>query len=576
MPKKHASVLHVYVFDPLHFGKADFSKSLVETGLPKCGGFRAQFLCESVSDLRNRIEQASAARSTLVVRSGRPSEVIADLAVRVGASACYFHSAESVEERRAEKEVSAALKAAGIAPKPVHGNTMFSLHDLPFDSSPNGKFPKTFSHFRSLVEKSCRVRAPLKAPAFLPAPMATPTVNGTAGATPEVSGPAPPAPPAPVAPGAIPTAAELLAAGGFDPQNAPNAHRLLAPRARDERATVQFEGGETAGLARLKEYFWDKDLLKSYKKTRNGMVGGDYSSKFSPWLAHGCLSPRFIFSEIGRYERERVKNKDTYWLFFELCWRDYFRYYCAHHGSSVFHWTGPKGRAMTAEQRRWARKEAAGAASSSGQPAKSWGQDLEKFSLWCAGRTGNAMIDANMRELAHTGFMSNRGRQIVASYLTRDMGLDWRLGAMWFEAALVDHDVCQNWGNWTYAAGVGSDPREDRYFNVQKQTASYDPQHKFISLWCPELASLPATQVRARCGHGCRGKFSGGGKFGGPKKSRGGDRGKGGGGRFRGRGGRRGSQGGGGNGGANGNRKRSKGKRARVQSSMYSFVKVGA
>lgn len=73
-----------------------------------------------------------------------------------------------------------------------------------------------------------------------------------------------------------------------------------------------------------------------------------------------------------------------------------------------------------------------------------------------------------MRELKSTGFMSNRGRQIVASFLVRDLGLDWRMGAEHFEAYLLDYDPCSNWGNWTYAAGVGSDPREDRYFNVIK------------------------------------------------------------------------------------------------------------
>jgi deoxyribodipyrimidine photo-lyase len=84
-----------------------------------------------------------------------------------------------------------------------------------------------------------------------------------------------------------------------------------------------------------------------------------------------------------------------------------------------------------------------------------------------------------MRELQTTGYMSNRGRQIVASFLTRDYGLDWRLGAMHFESLLVDHDVCLNWGNWTYAAGVGSDPREDRYFSVPKQTKNYDSDYRY-------------------------------------------------------------------------------------------------
>ena len=107
------------------------------------------------------------------------------------------------------------------------------------------------------------------------------------------------------------------------------------------------------------------------------------------------------------------------------------------------------------------------------------------------GRTGYPFIDANMRELLHTGFMSNRGRQNVASFLVRDLGLDWRLGAMHFERLLLDYDPASNYGNWQYAAGVGSDPREDRYFNIVKQASSYDPDCEYIRLWCPELSALP-------------------------------------------------------------------------------------
>ena len=100
-----------------------------------------------------------------------------------------------------------------------------------------------------------------------------------------------------------------------------------------------------------------------------------------------------------------------------------------------------------------------------------------------------------MRELLATGFMSNRGRQIVASFLVRDLGLDWRFGAEHFESHLLDHDVCSNWGNWNYAAGVGSDPREDRYFNILKQGKSYDPEAAYIKIWCPEIAHLPTDML---------------------------------------------------------------------------------
>lgn len=96
------------------------------------------------------------------------------------------------------------------------------------------------------------------------------------------------------------------------------------------------QGGESEGLARLQFYLWDKDLIAEYFNTRNNMVGGDYSTKFSPWLAAGCLSPRRVHHEVRRYENARVENKSTYWVIFELIWRDYFRFFAVKHGSKIF------------------------------------------------------------------------------------------------------------------------------------------------------------------------------------------------------------------------------------------------
>ncbi|KAK8505455.1 hypothetical protein V6N11_057779 [Hibiscus sabdariffa] len=87
--------------------------------------------------------------------------------------------------------------------------------------------------------------------------------------------------------------------------------------------------------------------------------------------------------------------------------------------------------------------------------------------------------------------MSNRGQQIVCSFLVRDMGIDWRMGAEWFETCLLDYDPCSNYGNWTYGAGVGNDPRADRYFSIQKQAQTYDPDGEYVAFWLPELLPLP-------------------------------------------------------------------------------------
>ena len=105
---------------------------------------------------------------------------------------------------------------------------------------------------------------------------------------------------------------------------------------------------------------------------------------------------------------------------------------------------------------------------------------MKKFQAWCDGKTGIPFVDANMRELKLSGFMSNRGRQNVASFLVKDLGLDWRLGAEWFESQLLDHDVCSNYGNWNYSAGIGNDPRENRKFNMIKQGLDYDKDGEYI------------------------------------------------------------------------------------------------
>jgi deoxyribodipyrimidine photo-lyase len=107
----------------------------------------------------------------------------------------------------------------------------------------------------------------------------------------------------------------------------------------------------------------------------------------------------------------------------------------------------------------------------------------EIFLKWSEFNTGNDFIDANMKELYLTGYMSNRGRQNVASYWCKDLKQDWRVGASWFEYLLIDYDVHINWCNWQYIAGIGVDPRADRYFNTAKQAATYDPNNTYRKHW---------------------------------------------------------------------------------------------
>ncbi len=100
-----------------------------------------------------------------------------------------------------------------------------------------------------------------------------------------------------------------------------------------------------------------------------------------------------------------------------------------------------------------------------------------------------------MRELAATGFMSNCARQNVASFLTKNLGINWQMGVEWFESLLIDYDVRSNWGNWNYTTGIGNDARGFRYFNIIKQAKDYDPEGKYVKHWLPELAKVPTSKI---------------------------------------------------------------------------------
>ncbi|MFY7669994.1 DASH family cryptochrome [Tenacibaculum sp. MEBiC06402] len=219
-----------------------------------------------------------------------------------------------------------------------------------------------------------------------------------------------------------------------------------------------FSGGETEALERLKEYFFNSKKLSYYKKTRNGLLGVDYSSKFSPWLANGCISAVTIYWEVKKYENLIEKNQSTYWLIFELIWRDYFKYLAIKHRNQLFKIDGIK------------------------EIDYEWKQDEDLVQKWINGETSEPFVNANMIELRETGWMSNRGRQNVASYFSKELQLDWRIGASYFESMLIDYDVHSNYGNWQYVSGVGNDPR-NRKFNIQLQAERYDSNGKFQRTW---------------------------------------------------------------------------------------------
>ena len=232
--------------------------------------------------------------------------------------------------------------------------------------------------------------------------------------------------------------------------------------------------------------------MTDYKDTRNGLLGQDFSTKLSAWLALGCITARQIHHALVAFEEGidggkwkgvqgygKGENKGTAAVRFELLWRDYMRLCTRKFGPRLFHLGGFRDD----DSYPWK------------MPNKSQPELQESLTRFLNGTTGIGLIDASQRELFLTGYTSNRARQNVASFLSKHLGLNWMLGAEWYESLLVDYDVSSNWGNWQYVAGVGNDPRgEARVFNPIKQACDYDPEGKYIKAWVPELRGLQDPQ----------------------------------------------------------------------------------
>jgi len=460
MANTGSALLPVYVFDPRLFGSESGKSQL--WGFSKTGPVRTRFLIEAVENLRKNL---TSLQSELIVRVGKPEDVIPEIARSLqseNSPVTVMASKEAAfEERRVENRLRKNLLGIEGPSGPPElklawEGTMHHLRDLPFN--PQIGTPPVFTQYRKIIEVSSSVRPEL------------PSVTQLK-----------PLPPVEVDTGRMPTLDSLT--DEVYPQE-------------DERSVLKFKGGEDAALERIDTWIWKQDLLRKYKETRNGSGTAEFSSKLSPWLALGCISPRRVHANVKKYEEERVADENTYWLIFELITRDFFRWMMVKEDTRLFSWKGYSQRANQGQRQR--------GGSSAGT---SWGaardldfakvpasdEDMQNLAKWIKGQTGVPFVDAGMRELRATGFMSNRLRQNVASFLIHDLAFpDWRAGAEYFESALIDHEVAANYGNWAYIAGVGSDPRGGRRFNMVLQAQTYDGDAAFTKLWCPELKQIPA------------------------------------------------------------------------------------
>jgi deoxyribodipyrimidine photo-lyase len=203
-------------------------------------------------------------------------------------------------------------------------------------------------------------------------------------------------------------------------------------------------GGESAARRRLAAWL---PGASAYPEIHNDLAA-DATSRLSAYLHFGCLSPLAVAAAVTDAE-EYVR---------QLCWRDFFHQVLA---------------GFPDLPRRPLRSGAADV----------WRDDPAALAAWQEGRTGVPIVDAGMRQLLDEGFMHNRARLITASHLTRTLGLDWRLGAAWFARWLVDADVANNWGNWQWVAGTGTDTKPYRRFSPDRQALRFDPDGGYVGRW---------------------------------------------------------------------------------------------
>jgi deoxyribodipyrimidine photo-lyase len=368
---------------------------------------RAWFLLAALRELRDALRERG---GDLLVRRGRPEDVLPRLARETGAAAVYFASDVSPFAMARDRRAVAAL--GDVEARRTPGNF---VADVNAPRTKDGRPYAVFSPFHRAWEQLPRREvhgAPraLRVPAGLDA-------------------------------GEIPAGPEPDAAEPFPP-------------------------GERAARERLAR--WLAGPIERYADRHDRLAGG--TSELSPYLHFGCLSAR------ETEQRARARDSRGARAFVrQLAWRDFYAHVLLHHPAN----------ARGAYKAQFDRLE--------------WADDDDALAAWCEGRTGYPVVDAAMRQLLHHGWMHNRGRLIAASFLTKDLHLDWRLGEAHFMRHLLCGDEAQNNGNWQWITSIGVDPAPyfRRLYNPMTQQERHDPDGAYVRRWCPELRDVPLGKLAA-------------------------------------------------------------------------------
>nr|MBA3299113.1 deoxyribodipyrimidine photo-lyase [Thermoleophilaceae bacterium] len=377
-------------------------------------GPRTQFLLDSLADLDGSLRERGGG---LVIRHGPPERELAELAAEIGADEVHFTGDVTPFARDRGERTHGALEDAGLE---LHGHPGLNvIDDVGAPRTQAGRPYTVFTPFHRSWEQEGR-REVLGAPRRMPA-----------------------LPPG-LSEGEIPSLASLGLAQEVD-QPPP--------------------GGEEEGRERL-ERFLAGDVSE-YGQNHDAL-GSDRTSRLSPYLHFGCVSPREAEERLGRGEGPAAFRR-------QLCWRDFYHHVLLHF---------PRNANSEFQERYRDRIE--------------WSPAGQSFEAWCEGRTGFPLVDAGMRQLRREGWMHNRARLVVGSFLTKDLGIDWRCGERFFMRLLVDGDEANNNGNWQWIASVGTDPQPvfKRIYNPARQMETHDPDAKYVRRHVPELAEVPDRYIR--------------------------------------------------------------------------------
>ncbi|KAF5003695.1 hypothetical protein FDECE_9780 [Fusarium decemcellulare] len=460
--------------------KSPYPPALSQVGrFWRCGPHRAKFTAQCIWDLKNSLKDLD---SDLVLHIGSFSDVARQVIQALSENqhavdAVWMTEEVSSEEVDDQNAVAAVCSEHSVDFK-LWRDEKYFIDDLDTGLNNPKELPDVFTSYRKTQEPLRERPRP-----SLPRPE---------------RGSLPPLPPASWAasqdsPFQVPATYEEFEYRLLQPID----NMLSNPPAlpQDAKSAHPFEGGETSAWDRLRHLVRSGGMCM-YQETRNGLLGTDFSTKLSAYLALGCISARSIHEELLKLEDgtdqayarsrgfNRGENEGTKAVRFELLWRDYMRLCTQKFGARLFRLSGFKG-ATGQYEKKWKTADKKAAALDQDPSPEDLGKIIDRF---LEGTTGMGLIDASQRELYHTGYTSNRARQNVASFFSKHLGIDWRYGAEWYEMMLIDYDVSSNWANWQYVAGVGNDPRGDaRIFNPVKQAFDYDNNGAYVRTWVPEV-----------------------------------------------------------------------------------------